>query len=444
MGIKDMFSRNRKPLDGPESGEADGVSPIASELDGNTAARKKQRMLLAGIGGGGLILSSFWMFSGNDNGKVVDPDKAETVKVSTNDMVNRNLSEQEWMALSENRFQSNENQLKSVNGTNARVAQLAEQLEALRAQNQSMSSDGQRVLSAYQSENEQLRRQVNDRVLEPAPPPAGPAAMYGPGGTALYQRPGVAGPVPELASTRLSEVKMVSFGAAETGTATRVAKGNTVYTDSPNYLPPNSFATAKVIVGVDAAAGVNSQTDPLPVVLRIIGPARSVMQNGKLLTTRIQGCLVNGAARAELSSEKVYIKLQKMTCPQPGGRYAVSEVKGFIAFGGKTGVRGRVVSREGSLVSQAFMAGLVGGIGKGFSANSNSFLRGTNVNVGGRPQQLGVGDIAQAGIGNGVGEAGDMVSKYLIERAEQYQPVIEMPTGVDVEVVFLEGAYVRN
>lgn len=47
-----------------------------------------------------------------------------------------------------------------------------------------------------------------------------------------------------------------------------------------------------------------------------------------------------------------------MTCPQPGGRYAVSEVKGFIAFAGKTGVRGRVVSREGSLVGQAFIAGL--------------------------------------------------------------------------------------
>ena len=92
----------------------------------------------------------------------------------------------------------------------------------------------------------------------------------------------------------------------------------------------------------------------------------------------------------------------------------------------------------------AFIAGLVGGIGKGFAANSNAFLQGTNVQVNGKRQQLGIGDIAQGGVGNGVGEAGDMVSKYLIERAEQYQPVIEMPTGVDVEIVFLEGVYVRN
>jgi len=437
MGIKDIFSRERKPLDAPEVIDGDGVSPIASELDGNVETRKKQQMKLAAGCGVVLVASSFWIFGGDDAVKKIDPDSADKKTVSVSDMTNKTKFEQEWMAQSENRFQSNENQLKGVEGTNARVAQLAEQLDAMRAQNQSMSADGQRVVSAFQAENDQLRRQVNERAAAPAPAP-GPQAMYGSPGA-----PG-AGNAPDIAPSRLSEVKMVSFGSAEAGNASRVSKGSTVYTDSPNYLPPNSFASAKVIVGVDAAAGVNSQTDPLPVVLRVTGPARSVLQNGKLLTTKIQGCLINGAARGELSSEKVYVKLQKMTCPQPGGRYAVSEVKGFIAFGGKTGVRGRVVSREGSLVSQAFIAGLVGGIGKGFAANSNSFLQGTNVQVNGKRQQLGLGDIAQGGVGNGVGEAGDMVSKYLIERAEQYQPVIEMPTGVDVEIVFLEGVYVRN
>ena len=53
-------------------------------------------------------------------------------------------------------------------------------------------------------------------------------------------------------------------------------------------------------------------------------------------------------------------------------------------------------------------------------------------------------DIAKGGIGEGVSQAGDMLSQYLIERAEHYQPVIEMPTGVEVEIVFLDGAFVRN
>jgi conjugal transfer pilus assembly protein TraB len=154
--------------------------------------------------------------------------------------------------------------------------------------------------------------------------------------------------------------------------------------------------------------------------------------------------MVNGAALADLSSEKVYVKLQRMTCPQPGGKVAVSEVKGFIAFGGKTGVRGRVVSRTGNLVGQALIAGVLGGFGRGFSANSSAFLTSPTVSASGARSTLSTSDIAQGGLGQGVAQSADMISKYLIERAEQYQPVVEMPTGLDVEVVFLEGTFIRN
>ena len=438
MALANLFSRKATSTIPP----SDGVSPVAADLQANEDVRRKQMTLLAGVAGVGLIASCFWIFSDDKTADEVETSSVTDVDVSTKDLVNRNLSQQEWMAMSENQFQAQENQLKAVGGQQERMDALTAQVEALKGQNQAMQADGQRVLSAYQAENDQLRRQVSQ--ARPAPP-AGPGALYGPGGTQAYQRPeGSQGNGAPLAVARANEVKMVSFAGGEGGTASKVERGNTVYTDSPNYLPPNSFARARVIVGVDASAGVNSQTDPLPVVLRVTGPARSVFANGKLLTTKIEGCLVNGAARGDLSSEKVYVKLQKMTCPQPGGRYAVSEVKGFIAFAGKTGVRGRVVSREGSLVTQAFLAGMMGGFGRGFSANTNSIFQGTNISTDGKRPKLSTGDILEGGIGEGVAQTGDMVSKYLIERAEQYQPVIEMPTGIDVEIVFLEGVYVRN
>ena len=44
----------------------------------------------------------------------------------------------------------------------------------------------------------------------------------------------------------------------------------------------------------------------------------------------------------------------------------------------------------------------------------------------------------------GAANAGNTLSDYLIERAEQYQPVVEMPTGAAVEVVFLDGTFIRN
>ncbi|MFX7845291.1 hypothetical protein ABTK14_23840, partial [Acinetobacter baumannii] len=78
-------------------------------------------------------------------------------------------------------MQSVENQLKSVNGQQQRLDQLSQQVELLKGENQAMRADGSRVLSAYQQENEALRRQVASARTTPAPAPAtGPGAMYGP------------------------------------------------------------------------------------------------------------------------------------------------------------------------------------------------------------------------------------------------------------------------
>ena len=88
--------------------------------------------------------------------------------------------------------------------------------------------------------------------------------------------------------------------------------------------------------------------------------------------------------------------------------------------------------------------GSSGGFGRGFSANANSLFSGIATNPDGTRGQLSPGDILIGGLGQGAADAADTVSKYLIERAEQYQPVVEMPTGIDVEIVFLDGVYVRN
>jgi hypothetical protein len=115
MALADIFSRTRRTLDGPDE-ETENVSPVTGEIGSNEVTRKKQRLLLAGVAGAGLVLSSFWIFRGDDKDAAEDDD-GEKVEVSTKDLVNRNLSQQEWMALSENQFQSMENQLKSVNGS---------------------------------------------------------------------------------------------------------------------------------------------------------------------------------------------------------------------------------------------------------------------------------------------------------------------------------------
>jgi len=431
-------------------------------------------MLLAGIGAVVLAGGVSYISTRSTDTKPLKPDDPTEVVISADAMVGKNMAQKEWRAQSENQIKDAVDRVKAIESKMPGLEKGGTDIAALQQENEKLKADGARLFKIYEEQNTAQAAKLKaleegggaapgsrasgasiSRWKQPASEPfrvagvGGDAAAAGPGGAGRFG--GEAGSMPSIA-----EVKTISFApATPKGGAGKSDDGQgfigarpdappTVIEASPDYLPPNSYAPARVIVGVDASAGVSSQTDPLPVVLRITGPARSVVNNGRVLTTRLEGCVVNGAARGDLSAEKVYVKLAKMTCDQPGGRVAVSEVKGFISFAGKTGVRGKVVSREGSLVTQAFIAGIAGGFGRGFSANANALFQGAQTVVNGERQQLSAGDLAKAGIGQGVAQSADMVSKYLIERAEQYQPVIEMPTGIDVEIVFLDGVYVRG
>lgn len=437
----------------PSTAPLQAESAASSELSGlNARTARRQKLLLGSLGALALIGGSWFILGGDDKDKTGDPNAAQTI--DTAGLVNRDLSQREFVATYGNRLDAVTREQKALKDGSVPRTEIEAQLAALKAENQAMRVDGQAAIDAISAENAELKTRLAAQPAAPAPAALPPA--YGPqaGGYDARARSSQSGAAPTGGDPQggmissPGEVKLMSFSSDKAATnGLRVGRPDAppvVVEDSPDYLPPNSYAPARVIVGVDASAGVASQTDPLPVVLRITGPARSVMQNGRVLTTRIQGCVVNGAARGDLSSEKVYVKLARMTCDQPGGRVAVSEVKGFISFAGKSGVRGRVVSREGSLVSQALLAGIVGGFGRGFSANANSVFSGVTTNPDGSRSKLSAGDILGGGLGQGAADAADTVSKYLIERAEQYQPVVEMPTGIDVEIVFLDGVYVRN
>jgi conjugal transfer pilus assembly protein TraB len=210
-----------------------------------------------------------------------------------------------------------------------------------------------------------------------------------------------------------------------------------------SFVPPNAYASAKVLVGVDSSTNVGAASDPKPVLLRLVGDAVSVGSNGKYQSTSLRGCLVNGAAYGELSSEKVYVKLQRITCPAGDKKFSVATVEGYVSQRGKAGVRGIVVERSGGLTARAAVAGTLQGLGGAFSGNLGRSVGGVNSSAGAggllSTEKLSPSEIAQGAVGGGVNQAASMLADYYIKRAEQYQPVIEMPTGTIVEIVFLSG-----
>ena len=208
------------------------------------------------------------------------------------------------------------------------------------------------------------------------------------------------------------------------------------------YVPAGSYAEAVVLAGADASAGVQSQGDPRPVLLRLTSPAYGAAVDGMAETTDVEGCTITGAAYGDLSSEKVYVRLQTMSCAGVVfGTVIETPVSGFVAGAGKAGVRGAVVSREGALVQRAFLAGLFSGFGE----SASQAFRPQAVLAGGGTASFAntdLDDIGRAGIGSGAGTAGRELGDYLIRRAEQYQPVIQLAAGTAVTVVFLEGAWI--
>jgi len=212
--------------------------------------------------------------------------------------------------------------------------------------------------------------------------------------------------------------------------------------NAAEYVPAGAYAQATIISGVDASVGITAQSDPRPVLLRIKGHALSSIYEGNTQKADLDGCLITGAASGDLSSEKVYVKLVNMTCSKSEDLVYETAIKGYVAGQGKSGIRGNVISRAGDIVAKSFLAGLVGGFGQGISASVAPPLNFSNGIT--TQNAMSTENIARKGIGQGVANSGDRLANYFITRAEQYQPVVSIPSGIDVEVVFIEGFHLNG
>lgn len=199
-----------------------------------------------------------------------------------------------------------------------------------------------------------------------------------------------------------------------------------------------------IIAGADASVGTSGQSEPRPVVMRLTGHAVSAADHkGRTRKTDVTGCLVTGSTKADLSSERVYVRLIRMSCVDRDHPTKVIEtnVRGFASGNGKTGIRGPVVLRQGDLISKAFFAGLAGGFGEAASQafRPQALLTGDSLNRDSTSRRF--QDSLQAGVSSGIGTAGAKIADYFIQRAEQYQPVISLSGGTIIDIVFLEGTW---
>jgi len=208
--------------------------------------------------------------------------------------------------------------------------------------------------------------------------------------------------------------------------------GNKARNTLDNYIPAGSYAEAVVLSGADAATNVVDRENPLPVLLRITGPAITA---GRKKLNMIKGCTVQGSAIGDLSSERVHVRLISMTCVSGSNEVIETKVAGHVVGSGKSGVRGHVTSREGGLVTNAALAGALNGLA-GAVAGPKSADAPTDLS------SIATSAATAAGAG-GIEEAASTLSEYYINRAEQYQPIVSLYGNTKVEVVFTNGVSLK-
>lgn len=233
---------------------------------------------------------------------------------------------------------------------------------------------------------------------------------------------------PTFTRITLSERPKLADGAVQTAVSSPAAsEARTVST----FLPV-SFTRGTLLGGLDAPTGGQAQSNPHPILIRL--------SDNSVLPNRFRGeyreCFVIAAGYGDISSERAYLRTENLSCVRADGATLEVKIQGSV-YGedGKVGLRGRLVTKQGQMLANALLAGVVSGIGQGVSTASTTYSTsalGTIASASGS-------DAYRAGIGSGVGKALDRLAQYYIKLAENTFPVIEVDAGREIDVVITKG-----
>lgn len=407
-------------------------------------ARKKQVMMASGVGAviAGVALAAAW-FADSGSKKTAVPPIEKTEQVSLNLAVpGQQLNDKDvWRA----------NEASKIEALNREIAAIKENIA-----NAPQPNGGAMPGSTGAGINEVpmppptvmqpgggLRplQPMGSAALPPPPPPPPP-----PGSPGSFAQPGMNpnAPVqPVMKRAFTLDVSDSTAGApaapqAQSPTAGRPSDASREEkVTAENYLPAGTFMRVVLLAGLDAPTGGQAQNNPHPVLMRVLDPA----QLPNRYMADMKDCMITANGYGDISSERAYIRADRLSCiDQHGGAVDVS-LKGYVAGeDGKAGVRGRLVSKQGQALANAFLAGIGSGIGQAFKESAST----VSTSPLGSTSTVKEGSELQAGLASGVGSAMSQLSKYYIKLAEQVFPVIEVDGGRVVDLVLTRGMSIER
>jgi conjugal transfer pilus assembly protein TraB len=187
--------------------------------------------------------------------------------------------------------------------------------------------------------------------------------------------------------------------------------------------------------GVMAPTGGQAQSNPVPVFFRLKDYA--MLPNG--YRSHVKDCMAIGSAHGQISDERVYVRMDLLSCIFENGRVLEVPIMGQ-AFGedGMNGLKGRLVSKQDQILGSALISGVLSGIGSGLAQATTTSATSALGTVTSLPNDM--QSVAKAGLGTGVGKALDRLAQYQISLAERTFPVIEALPARYVDIVITKGS----
>ena len=206
-------------------------------------------------------------------------------------------------------------------------------------------------------------------------------------------------------------------------------------------LPSGSIISGTLITGLDAPSSNQARRDPMPSLLRV--KQEAILPNRFRMD--IKECFIIAGGYGDLSSERAYMRAENLSCVKQDGTVVDATMDAYaVGEDGKAGIRGRVVSKNGQIIANTLLSGLVAGIGKSFAITrvqpiSINPASGTTQSYQyPSPEMMG----AQAA-GGAIRGASEQIAEYYLEIAKNIFPVIEIDAGRKVDFVVIRGVSLK-
>lgn len=206
-----------------------------------------------------------------------------------------------------------------------------------------------------------------------------------------------------------------------------------------NYIPATSIVEGYILGGLSVSTSVNASSEPIPVGIKIKG--RSNLAED--FAMNLNDCRILAGAYGDISSERAVVRADQLICEnREEGLITNTKISGVI-YGddGLNGIRGNVVSMSGKHLKNAFVSGMLSGVAsvaggkEGLTFGPQGAISTSKKN----PR-----DLLEGGLLGGTTSASEKLADYHIKLAENISPVILVPGGTKVNIMFTKGVFVGS